>query len=180
MKLISSMIVVFAALLLLYNSGVFDPPILTACEAKLKKYLAAPSTYERNRFFLSNRPATRTDVEERYENSPYLKDVYLKEFDKGRMKPVYYAATLNFSVLNKNAEATTTTVVCQYLSRDGSTSKLAVIEVFPRPADISTFSQILRDTSNDLPLTEQEKLDYTKPIAPYAGWVRDTLGRFFD
>ncbi|MBN8951451.1 MULTISPECIES: hypothetical protein [unclassified Rhizobium] len=180
MKLIVSVVAVLAALLLIYSFGIFDPPILTACEAKLKKYLVAPSTYERNRFFLSNRPATRTDVEERYENNPYLKDVYLKEFDKGRMKPVYYSATLNFSVLNKNAEVTTTTVVCQYLSRDGSTSKLAMFEVLPRTTDTSTFSQILRDTSNDPPLTEQEKLDYTKPIAPYVGWVRDTLRRFLD
>jgi len=164
---------------MLSGCGVFDPPIVRACETKLAKYLAAPSTYERNRFFLSDRPATRADVGERYENIPYLKEVYLKEFDKGRMKPVYYTATLNFNVLNKNAEVTTTTVVCQYLSHDGSTSKLAMFEVLPRPTDTSTFSQILRDTSNDPPLTEQEKLDYTKPIAPYVGWIRDQLRRIF-
>lgn len=177
MKLIASVTAVLAALFLLYRCGIFDPPIVTACEAHLKRYLAAPATYARNRFFLGNRPATREEVAEQYENIPQLKELYLGQFDKGSMKPVFYTATLNFSVLNRNAEQITTTVVCQYLSHHGDTSDLAIFEVLPRATDLPAFSQILRDTSNDPPLTEQEMLDYTKPIAPYAGWIRDMFRR---
>lgn len=175
MKLISSVIAIFAALLLLYNFGVFDPPIVKACESNLKRYLFAPSSYARNRFIPGERPATRAEVEENYRNFLDLKSFYLEEFDKGTMTPVIYTAILNFSALSKNAEPVTTTVVCSYYSDDGSTVRLATWAVLPRPVDTSALSQIIRDTSNDPLPTEEEKLENTKPMAPYAGWVRDTL-----
>ncbi len=156
MKLIVSVITVLAALLLLYSFGIFDPPIVTACEARLKGYLAAPSTYERNRFFLSERPATTADLEERFKGFPDVQRAYQKEFDKGSVKPVLYTATINFNVLDTQAEKVTRAITCQYFSTDGSISKISVGRVFIFATDAATDSQIFRDFSDDPPLTTEE------------------------
>jgi hypothetical protein len=66
MKLISGVIAVLAALLLLYSFGVFDPPIVKACEANLKNYLIRPSSYKRDGYILSEKPLTRSELEDRY------------------------------------------------------------------------------------------------------------------
>jgi hypothetical protein len=179
MKLISSVIAVLAALLFLYSFGVFDPPIVKACEARLKGYLAAPSTYERNRFFLGQRRGTRADLEQEYKGFPDIQSFYQKEFDNGSMKPVLYTTTINFSVLDTKAEKATTAITCQYFSTDGNISEISVGGVSILPADTTTYSQIVRDFSHDSPLTLKEGRRKLEPIAPYAGWIRDTLRRVF-
>ncbi len=180
MRLISSAIAVVAAILLLYTFGVFDPPIVTACETNLKRYLFAPSSYTRNRFVLGERPVTRTDIEERYENFPDLKSFNLKKFESGTMEAVLYTATLNFTALNEKAELVTTTVICPYLSLDGGIAKLAVWDAIPRPTNVPAYLQIIRDLGND-PLPTKEKIaENTKPIAPYTGWLRYTFRRLLN
>ena len=176
MKLFSNVVIASFLLPLLSSCGAFDPPIATACEENLKPALVVPSSYERNRFIPGERPATRAELDEELQH-PDLKEIFLKDFDTGALKPVIYTGILNFNALNKNAERVTTTVTCQYFSIDGTTSQIAIWSVVPSPVDASAFSQVIRDIANDPPPTEEEKLRNSKPIAPYAGWIRDTLRR---
>jgi hypothetical protein len=180
MKLIVSVIAVLAALLLIYSFGIFDPPLVTACEARLKGYLAAPSTYGRNRFFLSERPGTTADLEEEFKGFPDIQRVYQKEFDEGSVKPVLYTTTINFNVLDTQAEKATRAITCQYFSADGSISKISVGGVSIFATDAATYSQIVRDFSHEPPQTEEELRKRLKPIAPYTGWVRDTFRRLLN
>ncbi|NKJ04118.1 MULTISPECIES: hypothetical protein [unclassified Rhizobium] len=178
MKLFSNIAITSFLLALLSSCGAFDPPIVTACEENLKPALVVPSSYERNSFIPGERPATRAELDEAFRH-PDLKKFYLKEFDRGALKPVIYTGILNFSALNRNADHVTTTVTCRYFSTDGSTSQIAIWSVVPSPVDASAFSQIIRDIGNDPPPTPAEELRYSKPIAPYAGWIRDQLRRVF-
>lgn len=179
MKLISSVIAVLAALLLIYSFGIFDPPIVTACEARLKEYLAASSTYERNRFFFNERLGTRGDLEEEYKQSPDIRSFFLERFDEGSIKPMLYTATINFNVLNTKAEKVTRAITCQYLSIDGSISKISAGGVSIFKTDSTSDSEILRDFSHTPSRTVEELQRELKPIAPYAGWVRDTFRWLF-
>ncbi|MFK0163489.1 hypothetical protein [Rhizobium sp. NPDC090279] len=176
MKLFSNVVITSFLLPLLSSCGAFDPPIVTACEENLKPALVVPSSYERNRFIPGERPATRAELDEELRH-PDLKKFYLKEFDTGALKPVIYTGILNFSALNSNADRVTTTVTCRYFSTDGRTSQIAIWSVVPSPVDAAAFSQIIRNIRNDPPPTPEEELRYSKPIAPYAGWIRDTLRR---
>lgn len=176
MKLFSNIVITSFLLPLLSSCGAFDPPIVTACEENLKPALMVPSSYERNRFIPGEKPATRAELDQELRH-PDLKKFYLKEFDTGALKPVIYTGILNFSALNSNADRVTTTVTCRYFSIDGRTSQIAIWSVVPSPVDAAAFSQIIRNIRNDPPPTPEEELRYSKPIAPYAGWIRDTLRR---
>ncbi|NTJ07638.1 hypothetical protein [Rhizobium lusitanum] len=193
MKLISGVIAVLAALLLLYSFGVFDPPIVKACEANLKNYLIRPSSYKRDGYILSEKPLTRSELEDRYART-YSRLDYdfknlsadrlanikqdikgfqlesLKAFDKGSLNPTIYGAIIKFNAEDDENKPLNTLLECEYYSNDGKTSDMAAGDISLLKADSSDLYRIIQ---SEAALSPEKKQISLRPIAPYQGWFRD-------
>lgn len=126
-------LLILACILLLPGCGIFDPPVVKACEAALKEKLRSPSSYERASYRLdkeeiSDRDTYRARLYRTDMSQPEV-DAKLGSYDTGAAITAVFTVSLSYDASNAYGAMLRDTAQCMYFSDDGDDYRASAFNV---------------------------------------------------